>query len=417
MVELYASAYCRLAVVEVGGERGNCRCFAQRDDAWGREHVDVAAANRDRGVGVRDLHRDRTGGFTELTHDRDCARRLMPAPNRHYVSVRSAIAALAVALVAAGCGAVNGVTPAATARHALACRSAPYVGRPTSGDLERPALTGPARTDVRNGVFTHTLTLDHGSLVVAPPRRDDRAGFAGDDAMCQVLASTFWNGAEVGRQSRDTIAAGLARVTVADAVLGRSALAGIHEFGSIDGVPDVNPRTPAPKAYHDRLAWVFVLQPRFAASCPSGGSAGSSAPIDRSLQNYQVFVVDAAVGADALLYTQRRNAICGADGTQGPYLDVPLTRVSVAWRLLSREPDGSSGQVSFAVGACDGYQGVATTAAVYGEPANLVRVVVVRPFGPLCQPVRTITEKLRAGRVIDRLPSALRHAAVGPYIE
>src|SRR5436305_3789070 len=95
---------------------------------------------------------------------------------------------------------------------ALQCPSAPYQPRISSGDLERDALRGPARGDVSHGVFEHRLTLDGGALTVSRPRAGDRAGYPGGDALCEVMASTTANGYPIGRQSPDTIAAGLARV-------------------------------------------------------------------------------------------------------------------------------------------------------------------------------------------------------------
>jgi hypothetical protein len=107
------------------------------------------------------------------------------------------------------------------------------------------------------------------------------------------------------------------------------------------------------------------------------------------------------------------NPPCGGSVLQGPYVDVPLTSVSIRWTLVSEQRDRSRGVVRFTVGACDGYAGVTTTDSPTGSE---VRVVVTRPFGPVCQPTRVVTEKLRALDVGTLLPVSLQHAPTGPFI-
>jgi len=190
----------------------------------------------------------------------------------------------------------------------------------------------------------------------------------------------------------------------------------LKEFGSIDGIPDVNPRKPAPKPYHARLAWVVVVKDVESSSCGAGrpGVTAPPAHVDPSLHGYAVFLVDATSGSDALLYTERTNPICPGGSPAGPWVDVPLTTTSIAWQLLSQEPDHTRGVVRFQVAACDGYAGVTT--AGNSAPLNVVRVLVTRPFGPPCHPFRTITEKLRARDVGALLPDHLQHAPLGPYV-
>jgi len=204
--------------------------------------------------------------------------------------------AVLIALAAAACTSSSSNPPLPS--HGLACPSAPYVPRPTSGDLERQALAPPAGSDVKHGVFVHSLQLDHGALIVDPPRTDDRALYDGNRALCEVFASSLANGFSAGHQSTDTVAAGLARVTVADSVLHHTRLGSLEgaSSSSIDGVPGINGKPPEPTPYHDRLAWVVAVDMRAVASCLSMGLGVTPPPThtDPSLHGYAVFVVDAA---------------------------------------------------------------------------------------------------------------------------
>lgn len=328
----------------------------------------------------------------------------------------------AVLSLLAGCGAAStGESKPVVARTAAAgmpeCPSAPYRPRVTSGDGEQQPLPRPAKDDVSGARFVRPLTLDDGGLVVNPPADGDQASYSGDDAVCEVLASTYDNNGSVGEQSADTIAVGLARVTVKDSLLGRSSQGTGESYGSVDGVADVNATQPAPTPFHDRLAWVVVLAPAISSSCPAMIS-GSSPPPNRNEpghHGYQVFLVDAATGGDALLYVERRNGICPGSMPDGPWVDVPLTYVSVPWQLQSEEPDRSSAQISFDVTDCDGYSGVILTDDTTNP--GLVRVVLQRPYGAACSVEETITEKVRVAHIGYDLPAHLEHAPTGPYVE
>jgi hypothetical protein len=332
----------------------------------------------------------------------------------------AAVVPMLVAL--AGCTHGGGTAPVAhSQRHAVTrtpeCRSAPYQPRVRSGDLERPQLAPPARHDVRNGVFVRRLALDHDSLVVHPPRQADRPAYDGDAAVCAVLASTFPEGVPVGRQSPDTAAVGLARVSVKDSLLhGHSMFGGnVTSNGTVDGLRVVNPTTPAPTAYHDRLGWVIVVTHLSVSSCPAyGGGALPTSNSEPGHHGYSVFVVDAATGGDALLYTERANGGCPGSRAQGPFLDVPLTSVSVPWQLMSMQADRLRAEISFEVGRCDGYSPVVLVERRHHTAT--VPVVVQRPFGPPCGPLRRITEKLRVGEIGTPLPHRIIHAPIGPFV-
>lgn len=213
-------------------------------------------------------------------------------------------------------GAVAGVSLAtlagctsAPSGRALACPAAPYRPRVTSGDLEQEALRGPAPGDVSHGVFVHRLVLDGGALSVRPPRHSDHPRSSGDDALCEAMASRLPSGWEIGRQSRDTVAAGLARVTIDPS---------LPSFVQrVFGKPK-----PAIARYDDRLAWVVVVSPpgHYFGPAPHCPRTTGDGPVHH---NYVVFVVDARTGGDALLYTEGDfRAVCPHPDDR-PYVDLP----------------------------------------------------------------------------------------------
>jgi hypothetical protein len=263
------------------------------------------------------------------------------------------------------------------------------------------------------GVVHQRLALDH-TLTIAPPRPDDRATYSGKDAVCAVLASTLANGQQVGRQSPDTMAAGLARVT-----LGPVDPQNVNDsVGTttiyIDGIPGKTARRPPLAHYADRLAWVVVVEDVEESSCP-GQSAGQIPHVkpETGHHGYAVFIIDAHTGGDAVLYTERSNGICPGTAAQGPFLNVPLTEVSLPWTLLNEQPDHSRATIRFAVTPCDGYDGVITAE----RDSPVVQVIATRPFGPPCGKTKPVEEKLRAQNVNTHLPATLQHAPTGPAIQ
>jgi len=291
---------------------------------------------------------------------------------------------------------------------AFECPSAPYHSRVTSGDLETDPLRGPALGDVSNGVFVHRLTLDDGALTVRPPRAHDRGGYPGGDALCEVMASATVNNFGIGRQSPDTIAAGLARVTVDPS--SPSMLEQMY------GGPAKRP--PAAR-YQDRLAWVFVVSPQIRSN---GGPPTCPPPSKQqraTRHNYVVFVVDARSGGDALLYTEGHYGAMCADDRSGPHVDVPLTSVSVPWRLVSERADRTQARIAIDVTSCESYAPV-ILADHDTDPAR-IRVVVSRPFGPPsgspCGPTKALVLTARPYALHTTLSATLAHDPVGPYVD
>lgn len=309
-----------------------------------------------------------------------------------------------VALAAVSLGVSSGCSSGAPAGRTLECPSAPFHARVTSGDLETDPLRGPAPGDVSRGVFVHRLSLDNGAFTALPPRSHDRAGYPGGDALCEVMASTTVNGFGVGRQSPDTIAAGLARVTVNPST--PSFLA--QMYGD-------RPKPPKAARYADRLAWVFVIAPPIRSNGPAPTCPRPTEQERATHHNYAVFVVDAQTGGDALLYTEGDyGAIC-AGAHETPHVDVPVTYVSLPWRLVSEKPDRSGARIAIDVTSCDGYEREVRTDP--SSKSEVIRVVVSRPFGPPCGPAKSVVVNARPAALGNIFTTALVHAPVGPYVD
>jgi hypothetical protein len=68
------------------------------------------------------------------------------------------------------------------------------------------------------------------------------------------------------------------------------------------------------------LAWVAIVAPPLVSSCPAmlAGETPPPSHNEPGHYGYQVFVLDASTGGDALLYTERRNGICPGSRPDGP---------------------------------------------------------------------------------------------------
>ena len=167
---------------------------------------------------------------------------------------------------------------------------------------------------------------------------------------------------------------------------------------------------PTVKSFSDRLAWLVVVHTNpVAFSCPA-----ESAPIPpivprTSDHGYEVFMIDARTGADALIYREGGPGGCEAGSRIPPTVGVVGENVSVPWTLDSRDPDGYSGTISTSVLPCDHYPD--TVLVDQGGPT--VEVQVTRPFGPSCRPPKTVTLSLHAAVVTADLPAVIGHDPVG----
>jgi hypothetical protein len=168
---------------------------------------------------------------------------------------------------------------------------------------------------------------------------------------------------------------------------------------------------PTVRSFSNRLAWLVVVHANpVAFFCPE-----ESAPLPpfvprASDHGYEVFMIDARTGADALIYREGGPGGCKAGSRVPASVGVAEEMISVPWTLDSRDPDGYSGAISARVLPCDTYPGT----VLVDENSPTVEVLVTRPFGPPCGPSETVTLSLHAAVVTADLPEVIGHYPVGP---
>jgi len=335
------------------------------------------------------------------------ARRLRRAQLLAVMVTVVAIVAAAVYTRHSGPKPSGGITHPAHQNSALADCALPPLPTPgtvhSAGDLD---LAGPAVSSLRGGAARSPFELGGGELTVSPPRPGDAPRVSAEQAECAALATSNANGWSLLQfaSSYGGAAVGYARVSVSPQLV---ATAG--NPSTLEGQTNQNtkPRMPKATPYQHRLAWVVVVRD---VELFDGGPQGATTPTTTSpgppSHHYDVFVVDAETGTDALLYTESQTP-----GTRGSVI-VPVERVSVPWTLVSRSPNGYSGQISATVLPCDGIP----------NPVGVDRyrraaaVMVGRPVGANCGPPRQVTLALQAADVTWNLPPRIAHDPLGPDV-
>jgi hypothetical protein len=258
------------------------------------------------------------------------------------------------------------------------------------------ALDGPAATDLRGGAVRHGFALDGADLVVRPPRSTDRPTVPAEYAECNALASSDAGNASLGGFAGSGVAVGFGRVTVA-----------AHLFDPVRRLVAFAKQPPI-EPYSDRLAWVVVFRIDELINCPLERAGTHIVAPPASDYDYQVFLIDAHSGGDALVYVESQGNPCG--GARIPArLDVPSEQVSVPWTLVSRDPDGYSGTIEVTVQQCETYG----TEVWVDRDTPTVQVLASRPVGGRCGRSFEVTMTLRAAVVTGDLPVIIRHAPVG----
>jgi hypothetical protein len=270
----------------------------------------------------------------------------------------------------------------------------------------RAQVGGPVSGAASNNRFTRSVTFDGGALVIHVAPANAHPAISAHLAECNLRAG-LTAGFPVAEESRQTgLAFGLATVTVHDALLSG------HAFGSISG--SGYPTLPALHPYHQRLAWVAVVQPEVGSACPAGrpspAPATTSPPRPR-LPGYQVLVIDANTGGDGFVYAASRDQNCFS-GVEPPSLSPAIEDVSLPWRLVSRDPGGYSAAIDIAVRSCDGAGDANRTFVVSRDKPGLVTTTVLRPFNA-CGVSRIQRFSLHAATVSSTLPATLIHGPVG----
>jgi hypothetical protein len=258
-------------------------------------------------------------------------------------------------------------------------------------------LSGPAVSALTGGAARHGFSLDGVDLVVKTPRQGDVPVLTANQAICAAMAST----GGLSGSAAQGVAVGFGRISVA-----------ARFFPAISGFPslgEVAAKYPTVASFRNRLAWLVVVHtyPAF-PNCPAESSPVHFVP--RSTDHgYEVFMIDARTGADALVYREGGPGGCTTGARIPPNVGVAEESVSVPWTLVSRDPDGYTGAITATVLPCD--QAPSTVLVDRGGPN--VEVRVTRPFGPPCGPPETLSISLHAAVVTADLPSVIGRDPVG----
>jgi hypothetical protein len=293
-------------------------------------------------------------------------------------------------------------------------RPLPKPSEPASPDTAGPTLGGPAPSALTGGPAQSSFSLDDGGLVVKPPHAGDDPTISRSDAECVALTSrsavsyTLLDPHMLGTES---VAIGYGRVTIGSEVRPTQM--------DLRPSPDAPPTVPpSPPLYQDRLAWLVVVPDQRASSCPAfnpPSSTPAAPPVgvrsDAKVDEYKVLLLDARTGGSAVVYTAGAAGGCGSPVRNPPTVDVPLQRVSVPWKLGTRDRHDYTATISAEVLPCDQYDRDINVDAY--EP--VAAVVVERPVEPHCGSAKSVVLTLHAAA--DALPATIGHAPLGPYIE
>jgi len=266
-------------------------------------------------------------------------------------------------------------------------------------------MTGPAVGALTGRAVGRAFSLDNGDLVVQPPEPRDHPKISANYAECNALASLNAENYSLSSFARSGVALGYGRVTVASRLfppaLGPPGTSTAPNAG-VAKLPPIGP-------YQRRLAWVVVFRADLVAACPEESTRTTlPAPLPTDY-NYQVFLVDALTGRNALIYAESTANPCGFAARVPASIDEPTEQVSVPWMLESRDPDGYSGTITASVLPCDGYGDQVWV----DRDGPTLQVLVNRPVGAVCGSPITVTMTVRAAVVTGDLPPIIGHDPVG----
>ena len=272
-------------------------------------------------------------------------------------------------------------------------------------------LTGPAVTALRGGAASRGFSIDGGLLSVEPPPPGAVPRVPRALAECEALAAIGSDGGALDVAAREWgLAIGYAMVTVSPGLPADSSSWQSYGQGQI---------MPGPASYRNRLAWVVVFRTQLIASCPAVAVTtppGTPAPAPGQPAftgyGYEVFLIDAATGGDALIYDETQPAPCGGTGVIPAGVAVPIEETSVPWTLDRRNPDRFSAVLTASLPPC----GFHDSAVDVVPGTALVRVVAYGTVAARCGPPRPVTVGLLAASVTQNLPPVLVHAPAGLYL-
>jgi len=322
------------------------------------------------------------------------------SPAIYFIAVVSlAVVSLAVAAAPPPAG---GASPHAPDPATFAC-SLPPLGHGTAhpergssalrtSASSTSASSGPAVSALTGGAARHGFTLDGQGLVLQPSGRHGRPRLSEHEALCAAMASGMSGSAATG------VAAGYGLVSIGTRFFPLAVLGSPGTF-------------PVIHRFHDILAWLVVEHHDVGAySCPAERvPVRPVAPLP-SYHAYQVFVMNASSGRDALIYDEGGGPPpCGFGRRTDPSVSEATERVSVPWTLVSRNPDGYSGTVRAMVPPCAGY----THVILVTQGTDDVGVIVDQPVGPSCGPAAPVMLTLHAAVVTADLPTSIVHDPIG----
>jgi len=308
----------------------------------------------------------------------------------------------ALSLLVVGCGSGTAASSLSSVVPSTSVSSAP-ASTSSAADFcvdPNPALPAAVRPAIPNadgdGGMASAWSLDGGQATVAPAG-DAHPAVARQLALCTLLAAHDISGFDVldGDFGFSLV---LAKVTIADQLL-----ASPEDVGGEVGVQSPPPLTP----FHSRLAWVGVINDPVMSTCGMDGFASTSP--SPALVPYQLLILDAATGAEGVVYQARTYTPCVGSPAFGPEVSTLTVNTSVPWRLLSRDPSGLFGTIAVTVTSCDSFgNGANTSSAHVGE----LEFDVSRPIAD-CASEHEVDQTVRGPTVSDPLPPTLTHAALG----
>jgi hypothetical protein len=277
------------------------------------------------------------------------------------------------------------------------------------GNMAGPApgqgLNGPAVTDMAGGAVTGGFSLDGGKFSIMPPSAGDVPRVSRTLAECEALSAVASNGEPfIYADGVSEMAVGYGLVTLSTSL----------PVSSWQGrYPDITLPTPAPAAYQSRLAWVAVFRVTDRANCPGVGPTTPPSPAGAYHgYYYEVFIIDAATGGDAVTYDEAAPGQCNGTGLSAPSVSIPVQLTSVRWELDSLGPHNSYATVTAYVPPCLDYD----KQVVLSFYSNLVTVLAYGQVAASCGPPRPVIVHLEPAHGLRNLWPSLAHAATGLYL-
>jgi hypothetical protein len=286
-----------------------------------------------------------------------------------------------------------------TGSAARACDDLPAVG-PAPGQ----GLTGPAVTDLTGGAATRGLSLDGGQFSITPPPSGDMPRVSRTQAECEALAAVAPGGEPlINAYGVSGVAIGYGLVTVSPQL----------PVDSWQGYyPDINLPTPAPARYQNRLAWVVVFRVFYRADCPGVTQTTPPNPGSYTGYEYEVFIVDATTGGDALSYDEAAPRECDGTGLYPPSVSIPVELTSVRWELDRFGPHNSYATLTAYVPPCLDYDKTVRL----GFDNGPVAVLAYGQVAANCGSPRPATVRLESFRGHLSSRPAMAHAPTGLYL-